>query len=87
MLGHEEIQHIHDLDPHKSTKRKKTSMASHFDHFCERYYSKEKPSLSLRTIKYEDITDDLVGKFATYLVDKATICLQEDGQPLKWLTI
>ncbi|GFH57977.1 hypothetical protein CTEN210_14453 [Chaetoceros tenuissimus] len=77
------IGHILDEELRASAKSKQGSVATHFNNFSKLSGVGKK----LEELTFEDITDDLVGKFANYLVEKATLKCQEGAPLLMWNSI
>lgn len=58
-------------------------METHCNHFLKTF----KPGKKLHDLLYEDITEELVGSYATYLSKHATKYCKADGELLMWNSI
>lgn len=75
-----------DINKGKKNTEKMSSMTKHFNYFFKNYYQPMNPGLrdyNLDTIKYEEVTWDLVQKFSTYIVYEARAYTNPDKELLK----
>ena len=75
--------HIFDEELRVSSSRKKGAMGSH----CNTFLKDFKPGKKLDDLLYEDIAEELVGSFATYLSKHATKFCRPGGDLLMWNSI
>ncbi len=85
-----ELQHIQETTSHVKTIEKKNSMKQHFNYFCIHHYKRKPESnepYSLDQLTFTDITSDICGKFASYLVQEARVRCTTTNKKLAWQTI
>ena len=75
--------HIQDVGSGKSKEEKVAKAAKHFNCYCKT----RQLSFDFDNLQYEDITEDLIGKYAHYLVHHAKKGFKEGGEGIKWQTI
>ena len=79
-----ETVNIFDVKGSEPVKEQQASMKSHFATFMDS--SKGRPGVKLDDIPFEEINDDLVGTFATYLACHAKRKNGKKGQPSQLLS-
>ena len=86
-LPYEDIQHVMDGDKRTSAAQKQKSMLTHLDYFLRNCYQ-EGCVLRGENLTMEEISDELVGKFCTYLSKMARKKCDPFPSPLlAWSTI
>jgi hypothetical protein len=84
------LKHIEDMPKRKKTNEQYHSVSIHFNHFYRNHYGekdKRKGNIFLDDIKYEDVNDDLVGQFSTYLASEARQKCNPNKDLIGWNTI
>ena len=77
------FMHIQDVGIGKSKEEKTAKAIKHFDYYCKQ----RNLATDFEHIDYETITEDLIGKYAHYLVHHAKAGCKEGGDNIKWQTI
>ena len=92
LVSSEAVDHIFNGTRGNSSNANDKSAKTHFENFYNKVYHPSEPNLrenvTLDNIKIEEVTDDLVGKFASYLC-KVQNLYQHDAakKPLTYTTI